>query len=163
MTLQSTGAISIANINTELGVASNTTRSLNDTTSRTLAGVASGTISMSNFYGKTYSSVTFTPSGGTSAGAPVALSASSDVGAASVTITCSATATWNWTRTILTGVAAGTASVVNGGTGTSITFSIGLGTGDRSVYYTVSGTSGGVTRYWTVTVSTTGTGAVMTL
>lgn len=52
MTLQSSGAISIANINTELGVASTTTRSLNDTVARTLAGVASGAISMSNFYGK---------------------------------------------------------------------------------------------------------------
>lgn len=57
MTLQSSGAISFANINTELGVASTTTRSLNDTVARTLAGVASGAISMSNFYGKS-SSVT---------------------------------------------------------------------------------------------------------
>lgn len=54
MALQSSGAISIANINTELGVASTTTRSLNDTVARTLAGVAGSgtTISMSNFYGK---------------------------------------------------------------------------------------------------------------
>ena len=42
MTLRSSGAISINNINTELGSAS----------SRNLAGVPSGAISLSNFYGK---------------------------------------------------------------------------------------------------------------
>ena len=52
MALQGSGAISFANINTELGVASTTTRALNDAAARTLAGVASGAISMSNFHGK---------------------------------------------------------------------------------------------------------------
>ena len=52
MTLQASGAISINNINVELGVAGTTTRSLNDATSRGLAGVASGAISLSNFYSK---------------------------------------------------------------------------------------------------------------
>lgn len=52
MTLQSSGAISINNINTELGVAGGTIRSLGETTSRNLAGVASGVISLSDFYGK---------------------------------------------------------------------------------------------------------------
>lgn len=52
MTLQSSGAISINNINTELGSASGATRSLGDTSSRNLAGVPSGAISLSNFYGK---------------------------------------------------------------------------------------------------------------
>lgn len=52
MTLQSSGAISINNINTELGSASGTPRSLGDTSSRNLAGVPSGAISLSNFYGK---------------------------------------------------------------------------------------------------------------
>jgi hypothetical protein len=52
MALPSSGAISFANINTELGVASTTTRALNDAAARTLAGVASGAISMANFYGK---------------------------------------------------------------------------------------------------------------
>lgn len=52
MTLQSSGAISLNNINTELGVASGTARSLGETSSRNLAGVASGAISLSNFYGK---------------------------------------------------------------------------------------------------------------
>lgn len=52
MALQGSGAISLANVNTELGVASTTTRSLNDSAVRTLFGVASGAISMSQGYGK---------------------------------------------------------------------------------------------------------------
>lgn len=52
MTLPASGAISLANVNTELGVASNTTRSLNDAAVRSLFGKASGVISMSDGYGK---------------------------------------------------------------------------------------------------------------
>jgi hypothetical protein len=52
MALQSSGAISLNNINTELGVASGTARSLGETSSRNLAGIASGAISLSDFYGK---------------------------------------------------------------------------------------------------------------
>jgi hypothetical protein len=52
MTLQASGAISISNISVELGLSATSTRSLNDATSRTLAGVASGAISLSSFYGK---------------------------------------------------------------------------------------------------------------
>jgi hypothetical protein len=52
MALPSSGAISLSQVNTELGVASTATRSLNDSTTRTLFGVASGAISMSNGYGK---------------------------------------------------------------------------------------------------------------
>jgi len=52
MTLPVSGAISFNNINVELGVSGTTTASLGQTSYRTLAGVASGAISMSNFYGK---------------------------------------------------------------------------------------------------------------
>lgn len=53
MALQSTGAISINNINVELGKAGTTANSsLNQTDFRTLAGIASGTISLASFYGK---------------------------------------------------------------------------------------------------------------
>lgn len=58
MTLQSSGAISINNINVELGLSGTTNSSLNQSSFRTLAGVASGTISMSNFYGKSNVTVT---------------------------------------------------------------------------------------------------------
>lgn len=52
MTLPASGAISFNNINVELGVAGTTQASLGQTSYRNLAGVASGQISMSNFYGK---------------------------------------------------------------------------------------------------------------
>ena len=52
MTLPASGPISFNNINVELGVAGTTTASLGQASYRTLAGVPSGAISMSNFYGK---------------------------------------------------------------------------------------------------------------
>lgn len=52
MTLPASGAISFNAINVELGVSGTTQASLGQTSYRTLAGVASGQISMSNFYGK---------------------------------------------------------------------------------------------------------------
>ena len=52
MTLQSTGAISLGNVATELGRAAGTTTSLGEAAVRNLAGVASGPISMSSLYGK---------------------------------------------------------------------------------------------------------------
>lgn len=50
-TLQSSGQISVSEINTALGDATTNTTSLNDADARGLAGVASGQISMSDFYG----------------------------------------------------------------------------------------------------------------
>ena len=52
MTLPVSGPISFNAINVELGVAGTTTANINQTSYRTLAGVPSGTISLSNFYGK---------------------------------------------------------------------------------------------------------------
>jgi hypothetical protein len=52
MTLPASGAISFNNINVELLNPGTTTASLGQASYRTLAGVASGAISMSNFYGK---------------------------------------------------------------------------------------------------------------
>ena len=59
MTLVSSGSLSIGgtatnrSINLELSLAQNANSSLNQTDFRTLAGVASGTISIEDFYGKT--------------------------------------------------------------------------------------------------------------
>jgi hypothetical protein len=52
MTLPTSGAISLSQVNTELGLAANTAINLNQANVRALAGVASGAISMSNLYGK---------------------------------------------------------------------------------------------------------------
>lgn len=144
MTLQSSGAISLGNVNTELGRSSTATISLGETAVRTLAGVSSGAIALSNLYGK--SNVSFSPDGGTSAGAPVYLS---DFGIlyASVQITCSQPAVWTWSE-----LGYGTASVASGGTASSIVFEVEASVfgGARGSTFTVQATAGGITRYWTV-------------
>lgn len=52
MALPTSGAISMSQVNTELGKAADAAVSMNDTDVRTLAGVSSGAISMSNLHGK---------------------------------------------------------------------------------------------------------------
>ena len=52
MALQTTGAISLSDVNVELSNAATETISLNDAVVRTLFGAASGAISLSDGYGK---------------------------------------------------------------------------------------------------------------
>jgi hypothetical protein len=52
MTLQTSGPISLGNVAVELGRTSTTTTSLGEAAVRTLAGIASGPITLSNLYGK---------------------------------------------------------------------------------------------------------------
>lgn len=52
MALPTSGVLTMSAVNTELGRAATTAISLNETAVRTLAGVPSGAISMSNLYGK---------------------------------------------------------------------------------------------------------------
>jgi hypothetical protein len=145
MTLQSSGAISLSNVSVELGRSASATISLGEAAVRTLAGVASGPISLSNLYGK--SNLSFTPAGGVSSGAAEALSDQRTTGS-TITISCSQLATWTHSRT---GSTAGTASVASGGTASSITFTLdNFTTIQRMSKWTVSGSAGGVVRYWTV-------------
>jgi hypothetical protein len=156
MPLNSSGPISIGgstagqSINLELGRSATAQSNLNESALRTLAGVASGSISLSNFYGK--ANVAFTPDGGTSAGSPVYLSdlkIFSDQ--ASVTIECNQSATWTWTRA----GSFGTASVASGSASPSISFVMSSSsTNFRSTVFTVSATAGGITRYWSVQLQT---------
>lgn len=153
MTLQTTGPISLGNVGTELGRSAGTATSLGETAVRNLAGVPSGIIRLSNLYGK--SSIAFTPAGGLSSGSPVTLSDLAAGGtSASVTIQCTQPAVWTWTRT---GSSTGTASVASGGSAASITFSLSnTGYVIRRTNWTLSATSGVVTRYWAVELTNDG-------
>lgn len=65
MALPSSGPISLSQVNTELGIGSTTNISLNQANVRSLAGVASGIISMSNLRGKSNAQTyTFAYTGG---------------------------------------------------------------------------------------------------
>ena len=145
-----TGTISMSDVNTELGLASTATISLNDAAVRTLAGVASGTISMDNLRGK--SSVTFTPDGGTSAGAPALLS-DTQMFSASVSIECSAQAVWTWSKT---GSSFAFASIASGQSNAIISFYLETETQYRTAVFNVTGVSGGVTRYYQVLLTVEG-------
>jgi len=57
-----TGTISMSQVNTELGRSSTATISLGETAVRSLAGVASGAISMNNLRGKSAAPSTYTAS-----------------------------------------------------------------------------------------------------
>lgn len=138
----------MSQVNTELGRSATATISLNESAVRSLAGVPSGAISMDNLRGK--SNVSFTPDGGTTAGTAVFLSSDVAYETAQVTITCSQSAVWNWTRSG-SGVPAATASIANGGSGTTMIFTLDRFDGGISQYtYTLNATAGGITRYWTV-------------
>jgi len=151
MALPASGTISLANVNVELGLSSTTTISLNQASVRTLAGVASGTISMSNLLGK--SNVSFSPDGGASAGAAVVLlDEVYGTGTATITITCNQSAVWTYTRSGSFG-----SPVTGSQTASSLTFNLTNSTANfRSSTWTVSATAGGITRYWSVQLSVDG-------
>lgn len=152
MPLPTTGAISLSAVAAEIGRAAGSAISLGETAVRNLAGVATGAISLSQLYGK--SSVTFSPVGGASSATPVPLSDwRSGGGSAQVTITCTQTAVWVHSKSGTYGVA----TVASGGSGTSITFTLANnGTTIRETTWNVSGTVGGITQYWQVTLTNDG-------
>lgn len=65
MTLPATGAITLNNVNVELGKSGTTTIAMNNTDIRDLFGVPSGAISLSNGYNKPSRSLTYKSSGST--------------------------------------------------------------------------------------------------
>lgn len=144
-----TGTISMSQVNTELGRSATATISLNESAVRTLAGVPSGTISMDNLRGK--SAVTFTPAGGTAPGSPQTVSSQGGT-FASVTLQCSQNAVWTYSGG---GFRSGE-SLPSGGTATSITFSISTDFEFRDASWSVSGTAGGITRYWIINLTVFG-------
>jgi|LakMenEpi03Aug12_release.lakeMendotaPanAssembly.Ray.scaffolds.fasta_scaffold315969_4 hypothetical protein len=157
-TLQSSGAISINDINAEFALGNNL-NAYRGVTWYTDAGgsgtFSSGAISMNEFYSKrkTAPGGTFSPDGGTSSGSRVTLSDYRAFGTASVTVTCTQSATWTHTR--VSG-SFGSANVASGGTGTTITFSMAKGASYRYSEWTLNATSGSTTRYYTIILETEG-------
>lgn len=155
MTLPASGQISFSQVSTELGASSTATRSLGDSTVRTLAGVASGAISMSNLHGK--SNVTWTV-GGVNYAAGV--QQHSDDFSASITITCNQTATWTYTRNGQT--IYNTVSLASGATGTVISIGQEAESVDVDQWATTSATVyltstvGSVSRSWDITITANG-------
>jgi hypothetical protein len=105
---------------------------------------------MNDLRGK--SAVTFTPDGGTSAGAPVLLS-DTQMNSASVTIECSAQAVWTWSKT---GSSFAFASIPSGQSNAIISFYLETETQYRTAVFNVTGVSGGVTRYYEVLLTVEG-------
>jgi hypothetical protein len=139
MTLPSTGPISLANVNVELGLSSTTNISLNQTNVRTLAGVPSGTISLSNLYGKSNAlAITISPSSlyttrsGAGSVTSAAATGSGTGGAGGYT--------YAWTYV------SGSSYTINSSTSASTTFTTNLVAEQyKSGVYRCTVTSGGVT------------------
>ena len=146
MALPSSGSISLSQVNTELGNSATAPISLNDTNVRTLAGKASGAISLNDLLGKSAGgSITFTPTPGSYVESDGGLGTS-----VSLTVSASASVVWTWTRT---GDVA-SSSVPTGGTASSITFTLGADSSDRFTTFTVNADG----KSWSISLSTTGSG-----
>lgn len=164
MALQTSGAITLAEIQTEFGGANPISMSeyyaggayVPSGTSGTNGAVpTSGQISFSQFYGTSdYTAPVWTPDGGSS-GPGVTLSSETGGGDdAFVTISCTQSVTWTWFKT---GSSAAYASIGSGGSDTSITFTLfNAGFSILNSSFSVSATDGTTTRYWTVNLTNDG-------
>jgi hypothetical protein len=180
MTLAASGEMSIGgststrSINLELSRAAGATSSLGETALRTLAGVSSGAISISNFYGK--SSVTISLSS-ISSNEPFEAQALAPGEVAAVNLDFNSDGTWdatleafgsvdgNWATPTTTGIGSSywirfTRTFFSGGFGNSATGSTGwlqLTSGQGLQVYN-SGTDSIVTADYTIEISTNSSG-----
>ena len=147
MTLPSSGAtISLSNVSVELGRSSIATTSLGETAVRTLAGIASGTISLNSLYGKSFApSISISPGN-------VYTSRSGGGSATSNTVTATASGgaggyTYAWTYV------SGNSYTINSSTSASTTFTTTLVSGAyKTGVYRCTVTSGGATVSADITV-----------
>ena len=165
MAIPSSGALTLSTIQTEFG--GTNPIGLDEyyavvgglvppgTTGTNGAVPSSGAISISAFYG-TSSAAVWTPDGGASTGSRVELrDEGTNIQEAQISISCSVSATWNWSKT---GSSAGTASIATGGSSTSITFTLANPTAtSRTSFFIVNSVADGVTKYWFVGLTNTGT------
>jgi hypothetical protein len=168
------GSTSTRSINLELGRAAGATSSLGETALRTLAGVSSGAISISNFYGK--SNITVSLSSVTS-NEPFEAQALAPGESVFVTLDFNSDGTWdatleafgsvdgNWATPTTTGIGSSywirfTRTFFSGGFGNSATGSTGwlqLTSGQGLQVYN-SGTDSIVTADYTIEISTNSSG-----
>lgn len=132
MTLPSSGTITLGQVASEFGT------SASMSAVRGKGGTPTGTISLSNFYGK--SNITFSPSGNQTAGGN---------GNTYITLSCSQTATWTWSGFPANSVYTST-NISNGGSATAVQFRVGAtaATGEKDIVFSVTGVAGGVSKSW---------------
>lgn len=97
---------------------------------------------------------TFDPDGGATSGSRVTLSDSGGTFRADVVVTCTQPAVWTYVKGTSIPANAGAVNVSNGGTATSIRFTLVAGPQPREVDWTLDATSGSVTRYWNIALDT---------
>jgi len=144
MTLPASGAISFNAINVELGTAGTTTANINQASYRTLAGVPSGTIALSNFYGKSNrAAISYTYSSNTTnASLNVTSISGYSAGTSDITITVNSgvylysTSTGTPGLTLSGGSSGDTITLVNNG------FILGMGGAGGADGFTATGAGG---------------------